>query len=58
MENRFSLAKKNNKTNKALNKKRYKYGPPLNYPKYIRKNTKTSKKCFHPFFATRHNENF
>ena len=47
MESCISLAEKENK---ALNQKMYKYGPPSNYPKYNKKNTKTSKKCFHPFF--------
>ena len=55
MENCFSLAEKNKQ---SLKSKKVQVWTPSNYPKYIRKNTKTSKKCFHLFFATRYNEKF
>ena len=55
MENCFSLAEKNKQ---SLKSKKVQVWTPSNYPKYIRKNTKTSKKCFHLFFATRYYEKF
>ena len=55
MENCFLWPKK---TNKALNQKWYKYGPPQITLNILEKILKRLKNVFTLFFATRYNEKF